>query len=114
MSESKSPAIGIDLGTTYLRVGIYQNDCFDIIFNEMQNRETLCYVTFEEGKCIVQNPSIEYIEENLDITLFCIKRLIGRTYDEAIAQAKKHSWPFKIINSEEEVKIIAEEQCCSQ
>ena len=107
MSDSpcKLPSIGIDLGTSFLRVGIFRNNDFEPIWNEMHTRQTPCYAIFEDGKCKVQDWSIQYIEEHLDVTVFCIKRLIGRTYDEAIAQAKKHSWPFKIINSEEEVKI---------
>eukprot|EP00731_Ephydatia_muelleri_P006773 Em0003g1021a len=98
--------IGIDFGTSYLRVGICRNNEFELIYNEMHKPKTPCNATFEDGKCIIESSSVQYIEEHLHNTVFCAKRLIGLNYSEAVAQAKKHSWPFKIKRNADKEPVI--------
>jgi len=92
------PVIGIDLGTTYSCVGIYKNGRVEIIPNDQGNRITPSYVAFTEEDRLIGEAAKTQATINPAQTLFDVKRLIGRKYDEKSVQSDKKLLPFDIVN----------------
>ncbi|KAJ0102757.1 hypothetical protein Patl1_06373 [Pistacia atlantica] len=82
-------AIGIDLGTTYSCVGVWQHGRVEIIANDQGNRTTPSYVAFTDTERLID-----------------AKRLIGRRYSNASVQSDIKLWPFKLISGSEDKPVI--------
>ncbi|OAQ69177.1 heat shock protein [Pochonia chlamydosporia 170] len=99
-----SKAIGIDLGTTYSCVGVYQGidpktntvTC-DIIPNELGERTTPSYVAFTDTERLIGTAAKNQVTKNPEHTVFDAKRLIGRKFADADVQADIKHFPFKVI-----------------
>ncbi|CAI9269267.1 unnamed protein product [Lactuca saligna] len=90
-------AIGIDLGTTYSCVAVWQHEQVEIIPNEQGNRMTPSCVSFNEVGRLVGESAKNQMNMNPTNTVYDAKRLIGRRFNDTKLQEDMKLWPFKVI-----------------
>lgn len=105
---SKGPAVGIDLGTTYSCVGVFQHGKVEIIANDQGNRTTPSYVAFTDTERLIGDAAKNQVAMNPSNTVFDAKRLIGRKFDEQAVQSDMKHWPFTVISEGGKPKIRVE------
>jgi len=93
-------AVRVDLGTTYSCVAVWRNGRVDVCPNEQGNRITPSYVAFQEdGTRLIGDAAKNQSAQNPSRTVFDVKRLIGRNYNDASVQKDKSLFPFEVTKS---------------
>ncbi|KAL6102395.1 hspa1l [Pungitius sinensis] len=108
MSAAKGVAVGIDLGTTYSCVGVFQHGKVEIIANDQGNRTTPSYVAFTDTERLIGDAAKNQVALNPSNTVFDAKRLIGRKVEDPVVQADMKHWPFRVVGDGGKPKIQVE------
>jgi len=96
-----SKVIGIDLGTTNSCVSIMEGTQPKVLENAEGTRTTPSVVAFTEGEeKLVGQPAKRQAVTNPENTIFAVKRLIGRNFEDPTVKKDIETSPFKIINSD--------------
>jgi len=92
--------IGIDLGTTNSCVAVMEGNTPKVLENAEGMRTTPSIVAFtDEGERLVGQPAKRQAVTNPERTIFAVKRLIGRRYDDPMVEKDKKLVPYKIVRA---------------
>jgi len=98
---AKGPAVGIDLGTTFSVVAtLKKGKGVEVIANSQGNRITPSVVGFTDNEILVGEAAVNQLIQNPENTIFEIKRLIGRAWEDKEVQRDLKLFPYKIIKKD--------------
>lgn len=99
-TKKQGVSIGIDLGTTYSCVAVYQNGKVEVIANDQGNRTTPSYVSFTNEERLVGDSAKSSVSSNPSNTVFDAKRLIGKKFDDSTVQSDMKHFTYNVINKD--------------
>ena len=105
MASEEAPAVGIDLGTSFSCVAVFQDDRVKVIANETGYRITASYVSFTPDGHIVGDDAKYRLTLHPKDTVYEVKRLIGRSFDEPSVAKDIQLWPFEVFSENNKPKI---------
>ena len=110
-ADDDGPVIGIDLGTTFSCVAVFKNGKPKVISNEHGNRITPSCVSFTDNGYLVGEDARYRLSRNPTRTVYEMKRLVGRTFDEEVVQEDIVRWPFDVVDQDGKpmIKVLSGE-----
>ena len=93
--------VGIDLGTTYSCVGVWQHGQVEIISSDQGYRTTPSYVAFTESERLIGEAAKSQTAMNPENTIFDAKRMIGRKFSDTVVQNDLKTLPFKVTSGQQ-------------
>lgn len=96
MTTLDGETIGIDLGTTYSCVGVWQDNRVEIVANDQGNRTTPSWVAFSDTEKLVGEPAKQQYSSNPTSTLFDVKRLMGLPFQDPTVQKEIKNLPYEV------------------
>ncbi|AET05310.1 heat shock 70 kDa protein [Medicago truncatula] len=106
--QGRDVAVGIDLGTTYSCVAVWQDEQnrVEIIHNDQGNKTT-SFVAFTDHERLIGDAAKNQTATNPQNTIFDAKRLIGRKFNDSDVQNDMKLWPFKVISGLNDKPVIS-------
>ena len=104
--SNKGKCIGIDLGTTYSCVAVWNNGGIEIIANSQGNRTTPSFVAFTENDRLIGDAAKNQASSNPENTVFDAKRLIGRNFTDASVQSDIKHFSYNVSADSNNKPII--------
>lgn len=105
-----SKAVGIDLGTTFSCVSVWENSRPEVITNDQGNRTTPSVIGFTKGEKLVGEAALVQQTRNLENTIYDVKRFIGRSFSDPSVQEDLKTWPFSVTDEEEGLRISVRDE----
>ena len=111
MPSEEDTIIGIDLGTTNSCVAVTRDGHIEIIANGQGNRTTPSWVAFADGERLVGDAAKNQVTSNLKNTIFDVKRLIGRKFNDPDVQKELPNLSYDVVcgkNNSPEIVVNGE------
>jgi heat shock protein 1/8 len=102
-------AIGIDLGTSFSCVGVFQHGKVEILANDQGNRTTPSYVAFTDTERLIGDAAKQQSATNPTNTVHDAKRLIGRKFTDDVVKNDIKHYSFKVIGDTDQSCLIETE-----